>query len=121
MALVTFIGIDVSKETLDVACYREQKETIINKFKNDKSGFRKIIEWLKSQTNSSPDQWLICFEHTGIYGWPLSCFLSEKGMAYSIQPALQIKRSMGIQRGKNDQTDARMIASTPTYIVRKSS
>lgn len=118
MDLEIFIGIDVSKETLDVACYREQRETTSNKFKNDKSGFRKILNWVKSQTDSGSRQWLVCLEHTGVYSWPLSCFLSENQINYSIQPALQIKRSMGIQRGKNDRTDARVIAKF-AYLHRK--
>jgi transposase len=118
MDLEIFIGIDVSKDTLDVACYREQKETISSKFKNDKGGFRKILNWIKSNTDSSSQQWLVCFEHTGIYSWPLSCFLSESQINYSIQPALQIKRSMGIQRGKNDKTDARVISKF-AYLHRK--
>ena len=70
------------------------------------------------QTDCSPEKWLVCFEHTGVYGWSLSCYLSEKKIKYSIQSALHIKRSLGIQRGKNDNQDARAIARF-AYLHRK--
>ena len=58
---------------------------------------------------------LFCLEHTGIYALPLCCFMEEKKLNYSLQSALQVKKSMGIQRGKSDKAgppaaDARMLA-----------
>jgi transposase len=101
-----------------VACYQEDSAAINSTFENGVKGFKKMTSWLKSQTKTTEKQWLICLEHTGVYSWPLSCFLSESKISYSIQPALQIKRSLGIQRGKNDVTDARAIAKF-AYLHRK--
>ena len=53
---------------------------------------------------------LFAFEHTGIYSFPLSCFLTENNINYTIIPGLEIKRSLGIQRGKDDKIDAKKIA-----------
>ena len=50
------------------------------------------------------------FEHTGIYSYPLSLFLQENDLSFVLVPGLEIKRSMGIQRGKNDKVDAKRIA-----------
>lgn len=49
-------------------------------------------------------------EHTGVYGLPLCSSLSENHLTYTLIPALEIKRSSGIQRGKNDKSDSKMIA-----------
>jgi hypothetical protein len=36
--------------------------------------------------------------------------MTEMKLNYILVPGLEIKRSMGIQRGKNDQIDAKKIA-----------
>ena len=53
---------------------------------------------------------LFCCENTGVYTFPLSSYLSRKGFDYCIVPAIEIKRSKGISRGKNDKIDAKDIA-----------
>ena len=49
-------------------------------------------------------------ENTGMYSLELNCFLHEKGIWQSLENALQIKRSMGVLRGKTDKADCRTIA-----------
>jgi transposase len=101
------IGIDVSKDTLDVCIHS------LNTFKkvdNTIKGFRTLISWVKKQTGSSMDQVLFCFEHTGLYSSMLARYLSEEQIYFAIVPGLEIKRSLGIQRGKNDKVDAEKIA-----------
>ncbi|WP_228811962.1 IS110 family transposase, partial [Nocardia otitidiscaviarum] len=51
-----------------------------------------------------------CFENTGNYGLLLARMLEDQQISYYQVPALEIKLSQGIQRGKNDQLDARRIA-----------
>jgi transposase len=46
----------------------------------------------------------------GIYALPLCCFFTQQKLSYSQQSALQVKKSMGIQRGKSDKADAQMLA-----------
>lgn len=53
---------------------------------------------------------MFCCENTGVYTFPLSSFLSENKLDYWIVPAIEIKRSKGISRGKNDKADAKDIA-----------
>ena len=77
---------------------------------NDTKGFRIMLRWIYKVARHSKGHNIFCLEHTGIYSFPICCFLEEQSISYSLQPGLEIKRSMGIQRGKNDQTDARIIA-----------
>jgi transposase len=53
---------------------------------------------------------LFVFENTGIYSSLLALVLSENSLDYAQVPALEIKRSLGITRGKSDKVDAKEIA-----------
>ena len=106
-----FLGIDVAKLTLDVVLFETKERTYLHQeFSNDKKGFSDLFRWLKHFDDQPAEQMVACMEHTGIYSLPLCVFLQHKNMSYSLQPALQIKRSMGIKRGKSDKVDAKMIA-----------
>jgi transposase len=100
------IGIDVSKKTLDVQDYVHQLTTQVS---NDLAGFKELLKWaVKSNVDLSTV--LFCFEHTGMYSLPLALYLTELKQSYAMAPGLEIKRSLGISRGKNDQADAQAIA-----------
>jgi transposase len=101
------IGIDVSKLTLDVMV---RTTTVHKQFSNDTKGFKQIITWLSKQ-RIDLEQSLICFEHTGWYCLMLSYFLYENNHSYSCINAIEIKRSMGLKRGKSDKADAWEIAN----------
>lgn len=101
------IGIDVSKLTLDVMV---RTTNIHKQFSNDTKGFKQIITWLMKQ-KINLDQSLFCFEHTGWYCLLLSYFLYENKHAYCCINAIEIKRSMGLKRGKSDKADAWEIAN----------
>ena len=53
---------------------------------------------------------LVVFEHTGIYSTILAVFLCGNGWNYAEVPAIEIKRSRGLSRGKSDTIDAQEIA-----------
>lgn len=110
MKIKWFVGIDVSKLTLDIVLYngnKKQSEHI--QVDNNEKGFTKIIKWLKQLKCQLNETW-ITFEHTGIYGLDLCIFLEENNISYSAIAAIEIKRSIGLQRGKNDKIDAFQIA-----------
>lgn len=102
------IGIDISKKTLDAVLHCKQ---IHCQFTNDKKGFNGLVKWAEKDSGLKIDQMIICMEHTGIYTYQLSEYLAEKQIAFSVVSGLEIKRSLGITRGKNDKVDARKIAS----------
>lgn len=101
------IGIDVSKLTLDVYI---KTSKLHNQFPNDPKGFKHLITWLKKQ-KVDLNQTLFCFEHTGWYCLLLSYFLYENKYFYCCVNAIEIKRSMGLRRGKSDKADAWEIAN----------
>jgi transposase len=101
------IGIDVSKETLDVVIHTT---SLTRQFENSNKGYKELCKWIDRNVNLSIESLLFAFEHTGLYSFPLSVFLSEKGYSFIMIPGLEIKRSLGIKRGKNDTIDAKSIA-----------
>jgi transposase len=50
------------------------------------------------------------FEYTGGYEYRLVQFLQAKAVAFTRVPGLQLKKSMGMQRGKTDKIDSLRIA-----------
>lgn len=103
-----FIGVDISKDSLDVAVCKDPALEIDTPFKVENSikGISKLIARSKKLNH---DLWF-CFEHTGNYGLLLMCQLQSEGLTYSVVPALEIKRSQGMTRGKSDRVDAKRIA-----------
>lgn len=69
-----------------------------------------MANWVKKSGGDPSCRPLFCFEHTGLYSVSLSVHLSESGFSFAQVPALEIKRSMGIVRGKSDRVDAQRIA-----------
>lgn len=106
-----FVGIDLSKDWLDVAICDETTLEIIALWKSDNTveGIEKMIKKCSKQASGS--QTWYCFEHTGNYGLLLASILEASQISYSAVPALEIKRSIGMARGKNDQVDAVRIAN----------
>ena len=104
-----YVGIDVSKETFDVAI-RVDKDTYFNaKYSNEKRGINLLLKSLKRHKINSVDC-LICMEHTGIYTHLLLRILKEKGFNIWLERSINIKRSLGLKRGKSDKVDAERIA-----------
>ena len=114
-----YIGVDISKLTLDMAIYpaRDSKADCLH-ISNDEKGLREFISWLKGK-KIDPKQAIICAEHTGVYSKALEAFVEKKGLNLSLNSPLNMKRSMGIARGKNDKLDAIRIAEY-AYIHRES-
>lgn len=69
-----------------------------------------MIQWVNKNSEIKPTGRLYAFEHTGLYSIPLSLFLTEENIPYIIIPGLELKKSLGIARGKDDKIDAKAIA-----------
>lgn len=100
------LGIDISKQTFDAHLHVCNAHKI---FKNTRRGFKELESWLDSQDVWQKDL-IVCLEHTGIYSYGIAEYFSENDYDFVQESALQIKRSMGITRGKNDRVDAKRIA-----------
>lgn len=104
------VGIDISKLKLDVnllnpQTFQSEYFVIDNNPKSIKDFVKLLIK-----RNIDLSQVLFCCENTGIYTNHLSFTLLESGLDVWVVPAIEIKRSKGISRGKNDKTDAKDIA-----------
>lgn len=100
----TYIGIDISCNTLDIAIYEEEKT---HQFTNDQGGIRKLCDFL-----SGIKPTLIVFEATGGYEMPLYIALSEAKLPAALVNPRQVRdfaRATG-KLAKTDVLDARVIA-----------
>jgi len=100
-----FIGIDVSKHTLDICILSNtSKSFVINNTKSD------ILKFFKSHLEDTSVTYHICCENTGKYSWILTEVLTNMTCCFYIVNPLHLKRSLGLTRGKNDKIDAVRIA-----------
>lgn len=104
-----FVGIDVSKLWLDVTLMGKSTAPQHLKVDNDKSGFTKLLNWLRKFSRSKKS-WMLCMEHTGIYTQPLWYFLTEKEITYHVVPGTVIGSGLAVRRGKSDKSDSLTIA-----------
>lgn len=107
-----FIGVDISKKSIDVAVIvnNHREEIKYQRFTKGKSSYEKMIRWLKKLKISIDEQTVFCMEYTGLYNRGLLSFLAPQKVLIWVEMAIQIKRSLGMQRGKSDKVDAMRIA-----------
>ncbi|MBI2832518.1 MAG: IS110 family transposase [Chloroflexi bacterium] len=99
-----YIGIDISKDSLDVAIHGVKN---LMHTSNDPTGIQKVIRLAHKR-----DAAMVCFEATGGFEMPLYMALSEAGVNVAPVNPRQIRdfaRSMG-KLAKTDTIDARVIA-----------
>jgi transposase len=108
-----FIGVDISKSSLDVCVLSPSviADMHYHQFSNNSKGFIQLLKWIQQKSEGIVvEAWRVCMENTGMYSLELNCFLHEKGIWQSLENALQIKRSMGVLRGKTDKANCKTIA-----------
>lgn len=105
-----FIGIDVSKLTLDVCMISFSGNEVYQQFSNNPTGFEKMEQWLHVNKQFSYASGLFCMEYTGLYTRELVQYLLMQQGRVWMESALHLKRSMGMTRGKNDKVDSYRIA-----------
>lgn len=103
--LTYFVGIDVSKEYVDVHVATPHQPQSL-RLVNNKKGFTHLLPHLGAHSHC-------IMEATGPYYLPLACFLAGQGIRVSVVNPLVIKRygQMRLLRTKTDKADARMIAA----------
>lgn len=106
-----FIGLDVSKATLDVAVVVENNVVFQQQIPNSVDSLKVLLKTLKKTVPGfALPEAVFCMEHTGIYNYHSLQYLHRAGASVSLQSAVHIKWSLGLQRGKNDRIDAVRIA-----------
>lgn len=104
-----YVGIDVSKDTLDVYLLRSDGGEH-HRVDNQPPGFRELDGWLKQRHARSAH---VCLEATGIYGMDVAQFLHSKGYRVSVVNPARIKgfATSQMRRSKTDRLDAEVIAA----------
>ena len=72
-----FIGVDVSKATLDFCLLSEGKSMFHLQASNDQRGIKEFLKQCKQFNGFDVAKAVFCMEHTGIYNNPLLEFLSR--------------------------------------------
>ena len=100
----TWIGVDVSKLTLDICWFKDGSPTYL-KISNDSNGFKELRTKL-------PEGAHLVMEATGAYYLRLAHFLLVHSISVSVVNPLSIKRyaQMKLTRVKTDKYDAAIIA-----------
>lgn len=96
------LGVDVSKLTLDISCAQRKLHLKIN---NNSKGFRELKNWCKTNGIVLTET-MVVMEYTGGYEYRFIQFCESLTIAYCRISGLEIKRSMGIIRGKSDKVDS---------------
>ena len=102
------LGIDISKDKLDVALYQADRYRGAS-FSNDKDGHRRLSKWLKKHKAKEA---AVCIEATGRYGDGVALHLHERGHKVSVVNPARIKAygASQLKRNKTDGEDAKTIA-----------
>src|SRR2546421_6510091 len=110
MPLHFFIGMDSSKLSIDFALLKEGSELYRGNFSNQTKEIKIWLKGLSKEFGVRKNNSLFCLEDLGLYNEFIVKELYKKKMLLWVESALQIKRSLGLQRGKSDQLDSLRIA-----------
>lgn len=104
----TTLGIDISKDKMDVALYRDSSYRTAT-FANKRDGYRRLANWLKKQKAKGCH---VCIEATGRYGEAVAMYMHERCYPVSVVNPARIKDygASQLKRNKTDREDAKVIA-----------
>lgn len=107
----TFLGIDVGKTELAACLLKDHSIVSEQIFLNTSSGLGEMLQWVLD-FEVSLDNLLVCLEHTGVYAQRV-CYVMYGSGATVWQVSARRLQSVQLEpdRLKNDQVDARKIAS----------
>jgi transposase len=105
----SIIGIDVSKQTLDLVLIAEGR-SFHKTIQNTPQGYAQLGTWLKD--HQAVDDVQACLEATGQYGDGVAEYLYTNGHQVSVVNPARIKRygESKLHRNKTDKADAALIA-----------
>jgi transposase len=111
-----WIGIDVSKDILDVYLIVEQATPSYGQFANQKKGYVQLVKWVKRLTPQAC--YHFCLEATGSYSTGLALFLAEAGLLVSVVNPYRAKHA-AIAQGACNKTDKASAKSLAEYCRRE--
>lgn len=104
--ILNFIGVDVSKKTLDIAFPKSNGKFKYLKIENSLTAFKSLIKEIDI------DNFCFVMEASGPYYLPFAYFLSSKNIKVCVVNPLQIKHfsKVRMSRAKTDKKDAALIS-----------
>ena len=105
-----YIGLDISKDTLDACLLRQTGKPQHKTFANTSAGHQKLLRWV--QHSAAEGTCHFALEATGAYGQSVAEFLTQADQGVSVLNPARVKYG-GIATGqgnKTDKADARTIA-----------
>lgn len=110
-----FIGIDVSKETLDVHCVDAKGRPVSSvpaRLANSIEGVQNLLKAL-----AQPARTVVLYEATGVYASKLSWILPERvGLVCEMNPKIVKNAKLTMSQTKTDPVDARRIAGIARHL-----
>lgn len=116
MTQILYVGIDVSKNKLDVAIASERDKILASStFDNTLSGingFKQLAKWIKKYSKTFKNVHF-CIESTGNYHEEIAEYLQEQNFIVSVINPFQSKSfaCSKLSRTKNDKVDAAILAN----------
>lgn len=104
------LGIDVSKETLDIVLMISGQYELHEQISNNSKAFKIWFKQISKEYNIKTTELLICMEHTGLYCYPVIEVTVSMNLFLWVEDAGRIKAFHSLSRGKNDALDAERIA-----------
>lgn len=107
-----FVGIDVSKETLDLCLVDERHEPAHKASlhtRNDTQGFQELLRWL-ARHQASAEHTVLCLEKTGLYDDALLEAMTLAGYACAHEKTTASQRVRPEHHRKDDRFDAALLA-----------
>lgn len=110
MQFIHFVGIDVSKKTLDISVVINGQIKSHCQVPNTKKAIQSTVSVMMNKLQATMDSTVFCMEHTGMYTMILLRWLNENGAKIWLESPARISAGAGIIRGKNDKVDSGRIA-----------
>ena len=115
MEIQHYVGIDISKKTLDWATFDGQKTVFCVSTDNSATGIKSALSRMREMPGFILRKAIFCMEHTarravGIHNSHLLEVMHKSGLLIWLENSTQMKQAGGMQRGKSDAVDARRIA-----------
>jgi transposase len=114
-----FVGIDTSKEYVDVAVIDTNGQELMEtkKYSQDMPGYNELYDDISKIYYEENCRINIGMESTGVYHLPLYDFLTGRGLHVRIFNGLEIRglRKTRVRKTKTDKIDAKLIANALRY------
>ncbi len=110
MQIKHFIGIDVSKITLDFSVVIDGKNLQHYCIKNSAQEIKSTVNKIMKSFGATVDDTIFCMEHTGLYNLPLVKWLQSYQVKIWLESGVHIRKTLGLVHGKNDKVDSGRIA-----------